>query len=78
MARKEGDDKEFFSKENKLRKGGGALKKLQSEGAEFLSEAKVREIIKSNKVKGFKKMQNANKHIYATKKTIGELAAILR
>ena len=36
---------------------------------------KVREIIKSNKVKGFKKMQNANKHIYATK-TINELAAI--
>ena len=68
--------KNFFSKENVEKRRVEKLKKLQSEGAEFLSEAKVREIIKSNKVKGFKKMQNANKHIYATKKTIGELAAI--
>ena len=66
----------FFSKENVEKRKMEKLRKLQSEGAEFLSEAKVREIIKSNKVKGFKKMQNANKHIYATKKTINELAKI--
>ena len=68
--------KNFFSKENVEKRKMEKLRKLQSEGAEFLSEAKVREIIKSNKVKGFKKMQNANKHIYATKKTINELAKI--
>ncbi len=55
--------KNFFSKENVEKRKKEKIEKLQSEGAEFMSEAKVREVLKSNKVNGYKKMKTANKHI---------------
>jgi len=68
--------KNFFTKENVERRKKEKLEQLQSEGAEFMSEAKVREVLKSNKVKGYQKIKIANKHIYQTKKAIDELAIV--
>eukprot|EP00942_MAST-04A_sp_MAST-4A-sp1_P002233 g2233.t1 len=68
--------KNFFSKENVEKRKREKIEKLQSEGAEFMSEAKVREVLKSNKVNGYKKMKTANKHINQARKAIEQLAIV--
>jgi hypothetical protein len=68
--------KAFFDADNIARRKKERENKHVADGAEFMTEAMVREIVKTNNANGFKKMEDANKRVYATKTMIAQLAKI--